>query len=153
MHSFQKYIDGTGASARFVWTVLELSTSQMQKYNLCGRCEALPLRSLIQGFMDQIQSYINEHKDRFLSELCDFLRIPSVSADSRYKEDVARTAAFVRDSLVAAGADHVEICPTPGHPIVYAEKIINASLPTVLVYGHYDVQPADPLELWGFATF
>ncbi|MCE2845560.1 MAG: dipeptidase [Sphingobacteriales bacterium] len=103
--------------------------------------------------MDQIQSYINEHKDRFLSELCDFLRIPSVSADSRYKEDVARTAAFVRDSLVAAGADHVEICPTPGHPIVYAEKIINASLPTVLVYGHYDVQPADPLELWDSPPF
>ncbi len=103
--------------------------------------------------MDQIQSYINEHKDRFLSELCDFLRIPSVSADSRYKEDVARTAAFVRDSLVAAGADHVEICPTPGHPIVYAEKIINATLPTVLVYGHYDVQPADPLELWDSPPF
>ncbi|MFM9007664.1 MAG: dipeptidase [Bacteroidota bacterium] len=103
--------------------------------------------------MDQIQAYIHEHKDRFLSELCDFLRIPSVSADSRYKDDVARTAVFVRDSLVAAGADQVEICPTPGHPIVYGEKIIDASLPTVLVYGHYDVQPADPLELWDSPPF
>jgi acetylornithine deacetylase/succinyl-diaminopimelate desuccinylase-like protein len=103
--------------------------------------------------MENIKSYIDQNKDRFLSELMELLRIPSVSADSKYKADVARTAEFVKNSLEAAGASKVEICPTPGHPIVYAEKIINPSLPTVLVYGHYDVQPPDPLELWESPPF
>lgn len=103
--------------------------------------------------MENILPYIEQNKDRFLSELTDFLRIPSISADSRYKEDVARAAEFVRQSLLAAGADLVEICPTPGHPIVYGEKTIDASLPTVVVYGHYDVQPADPLNLWDSPPF
>jgi len=103
--------------------------------------------------MDSIQAYISQNQDRFLDELKDFLRIPSVSADSRYKGDVARAAEFVREALIRAGADTVEICPTPGHPIVYGEKIIDPNLPTVVVYGHYDVQPADPLDLWDSPPF
>src|SRR5688572_4523155 len=100
-----------------------------------------------------VKEYINNNKDRFLSELFEWLRIPSVSADSRHKGDVRKAAEFVKEKLVSAGADNVEICPTPGYPIVYGEKIINASLPTVLVYGHYDVQPADPLNLWTSPPF
>ena len=101
----------------------------------------------------QINSYISANKDRFLNELLDLLRIPSVSADPKYKNDVLRTADAVRDRLKEAGADNVEVCQTAGYPIVYGEKIISASLPTVLVYGHYDVQPADPLNLWTSPPF
>ncbi len=97
--------------------------------------------------------YLEQNKDRFLNELLEILRIPSVSADSKYAEDVKRTAAFVAEKLKAAGADNVEICPTAGHPIVYGEKFVNAALPTILVYGHYDVQPADPVELWHSPPF
>jgi len=93
-------------------------------------------------------TYIDQNKERFLNELLDLLRIPSVSADSKFKKDVAKAAEVVKERLLDAGADHVEICPTPGHPIVYGEKVVDPSLPVVLVYGHYDVQPADPLELW-----
>jgi acetylornithine deacetylase/succinyl-diaminopimelate desuccinylase-like protein len=100
-----------------------------------------------------IKEYISTNKDRFLHELFDWLRIPSVSADSRHKPDVRKAAEFLRDKFSNAGVDKVEICETPGHPIVYAEKIINASLPTILVYGHYDVQPADPLNLWHSPPF
>jgi acetylornithine deacetylase/succinyl-diaminopimelate desuccinylase-like protein len=100
-----------------------------------------------------IQTYIQKHKDRFLSELLDLLRIPSVSADSKYAADVRRTAEFIREKLSLAGADNVEICETAGFPIVYGEKIIDSSLPTILVYGHYDVQPADPLNLWDSPPF
>lgn len=98
--------------------------------------------------MQHIQSYISEHKDRFLNELLELLKIPSVSADPAYKNDVIKTAKAIKISLEDAGCDHVEICETDGYPIVYGEKIIDKNLPTVLVYGHYDVQPADPLELW-----
>lgn len=100
-----------------------------------------------------VKEYIQENKDRFLSELFDWLRIPSVSADSRHKGDVRKAAEFVKEKFASAGVDKVELCETKGHPIVYAEKIINASLPTVLVYGHYDVQPADPLNLWTSPAF
>lgn len=103
--------------------------------------------------MQAWNDYQSQNKDRFLDELLELLRIPSVSADSKYKEDVARCAEAVKESLLKAGADKAEICPTPGHPIVYAEKIVDAALPTVLVYGHYDVQPADPLELWTSGPF
>jgi acetylornithine deacetylase/succinyl-diaminopimelate desuccinylase-like protein len=103
--------------------------------------------------MKNIQSYINTHKDTFLNELIELLKIPSISADSAYKKDVLKTAEFVRDSLKKAGCDHVEICKTDGYPIVYGDKIIDSNLPTILVYGHYDVQPADPLDLWGSAPF
>lgn len=100
-----------------------------------------------------MKAYIEANKERFLSELFDLLRIPSVSADSKFKGDVLRTAEFIKEKLVAAGADKVEVCPTAGYPIVYGEKIIDPALPTVLVYGHYDVQPADPYELWDSPPF
>ncbi|TAF33521.1 MAG: dipeptidase [Cytophagales bacterium] len=100
-----------------------------------------------------METYLNEHKERFLAELCDWLRIPSISADSNYKAEVLKAAEFLAQKLKDAGADSVEICPTAGHPIVYGEKIISPDLPTVLVYGHYDVQPADPINLWTTPAF
>lgn len=103
--------------------------------------------------MEKTQDYISANKDRFVAELLDLLKIPSVSADSKYKDDVLRAAEFVKDSLIKAGADKAEICSTEGHPIVYAEKIMDKALPTVLMYGHYDVQPADPLNLWHSPPF
>ena len=103
--------------------------------------------------MDNIQSYIKEHKSRFINELIELLKIPSVSADSAYKTDVLKTAEAVKISLKNAGCNHVEICPTQGHPIVYGEKIIDKNLPTILVYGHYDVQPPDPINLWDSPPF
>jgi acetylornithine deacetylase/succinyl-diaminopimelate desuccinylase-like protein len=99
------------------------------------------------------KDYQQEHQDRFLNELLDLLRIPSISADSQYKGDVARCADAVKASLLQAGCAHAEICPTDGHPIVYGEIIIDPAKPTVLVYGHYDVQPADPLDLWHSGPF
>jgi len=103
--------------------------------------------------MEQVMSYIEEHKDRFLEELIQFLKIPSISADSAYKEQVAQAAEFVKEKLLSAGADIAEIVSTKGHPIVYGEKIVHPDLPTVLVYGHYDVQPPDPLNLWNSPPF
>ncbi len=103
--------------------------------------------------MQNIQTYIQEHKDRFINELLELLKIPSISADTAYKDDVIKTANEVLKSLKAAGCDQVEICETPGYPIVYGEKIIDKNLPTVLVYGHYDVQPPDPIELWDSPPF
>lgn len=103
--------------------------------------------------MQSIQSYISDNKDRFLNELIDLLKIPSISADSAYKDDVLKTARVIKTSLEKAGCDHVEICETDGYPIVYGEKIIDKNLPTVLVYGHYDVQPPDPLDLWNSPPF
>jgi acetylornithine deacetylase/succinyl-diaminopimelate desuccinylase-like protein len=97
--------------------------------------------------------YIEENRDRFLNELFDLLRIPSVSADSKFKGDMIRAAEYVRDRISEAGADRVTIYETPGHPVVYGEKMIDPALPTVLVYGHYDVQPADPYELWNTPPF
>ena len=103
--------------------------------------------------MNNIKSYIKNNKQRFLNELIDLLKIPSVSADSAYKKQVLLTADFVLTSLKEAGCDNVELCETPGYPIIYGEKIIDKNLPTVLVYGHYDVQPADPIELWTSPPF
>ena len=103
--------------------------------------------------MQSIKSYIQDNKDRFLNELIDLLKIPSISADSAYKGDVLKTADAVKISLEKAGCDHVEICKTEGYPIVYGEKIIDKNLPTILVYGHYDVQPPDPLDLWNSPPF
>lgn len=99
------------------------------------------------------QEFLAQNKDRFLNELFELLRIPSISADSAYKGDVAQAAEYVKEKLIAAGADKVEVCPTAGHPIVYGEKMIDPQLPTVLVYGHYDVQPAVPLDLWHTPPF
>ena len=103
--------------------------------------------------MQNINSYINQHKQRFLDELIELLKIPSISADSAYKADVLNTAEAIKNSLEDAGCDHVEICETDGYPIVYGEKIIDKNLPTVLVYGHYDVQPPDPFDLWNSPPF
>jgi acetylornithine deacetylase/succinyl-diaminopimelate desuccinylase-like protein len=105
------------------------------------------------NLMQEIKKYVEENKQRFLDELFELLRFPSVSADPKYKGDVLKTAAFVAQKLKDAGAEQVEICETAGYPIVYGEKIIDANLPTVLIYGHYDVQPADPLELWKTPPF
>ncbi|SFU29974.1 Acetylornithine deacetylase/Succinyl-diaminopimelate desuccinylase [Pustulibacterium marinum] len=103
--------------------------------------------------MEHIASYIQEHQQRFINELIELLKIPSVSADSAYSQDVWNCAEAVQKSLQDAGCDVTEICETPGYPVVYGEKIIDVSLPTVLIYGHYDVQPADPLNLWDTEPF
>lgn len=98
--------------------------------------------------MKHIKAYIKQHKKRFVDELIHLLKIPSISADPAYKNDVLKASEIIKSRLVEAEVDFAEICKTEGYPIVYGEKIIDPSLPTVLVYGHYDVQPADPLELW-----
>lgn len=103
--------------------------------------------------MSSQKEFIENNKERFLEELFEILRIPSISADSQYKGDVLKTAEVVAEGLRKAGAEAVEICETPGYPIVYGEKIVDPSLPTVLVYGHYDVQPPDPMELWTTEPF
>lgn len=103
--------------------------------------------------MQHIKQFIEQNKQRLLDELFELLRFPSVSADVKYKPEVLKTADYVAKKLSEAGADKVEVCPTAGYPIVYGEKLIDPSKPTVLVYGHYDVQPADPLELWETPPF
>src|SRR6185295_10491434 len=97
--------------------------------------------------------YQQKNKDRFLNELLELLRIPSVSARSEHKADMQKCAEAIREQLKIAGVDKAEIYTTEGHPIVYGEKFIDANKPTVLVYGHYDVQPPDPLELWNSGPF
>ncbi|MFZ1616659.1 MAG: dipeptidase [Flavobacteriales bacterium] len=103
--------------------------------------------------MASVDEHIEQHKDRFLNELLDLLRIPSVSADPKYKADVARCAEAVKTRMEEAGLENVEVCTTKGHPIVYGEKVFDPAKPTVLVYGHYDVQPPDPLDLWTSPPF
>ncbi|MDU8885107.1 dipeptidase [Yeosuana sp. MJ-SS3] len=103
--------------------------------------------------MKNIKSYVQENKNRFIDELIELLKIPSISADSTYKNDVLKTAEAVKIQLEKAGCDKVEICETKGYPIVFGEKVFDKSLPTVLVYGHYDVQPPDPLDLWNSPPF
>ena len=100
-----------------------------------------------------VKDYIESNKQRFLDELFELLRIPSVSADSRNKQDVRKAAEYIQKKLKEAGAEVSEICETKGHPIVYGEKRTGKDLPTVLVYGHYDVQPPDPLDLWESPPF
>ncbi len=103
--------------------------------------------------MEQVKKYIEENGKRFLDELFDVLRIPSISAESSHAADMVRCAEHLRDALGAAGADRAEVMPTAGNPIVYAEKIIDPDAPTVLVYGHYDVMPVDPLSQWDTPPF
>ncbi len=100
-----------------------------------------------------MNSYIDQNKDRFITELIDLLKIPSVSTDASFKDDVNKAAEFVKDKLLEAGADSAEVMETPGNPIVFGEKMVDPSKPTVLVYGHYDVQPADPIDLWDSPPF
>ncbi len=103
--------------------------------------------------MKEVNNYLEKNKERFVEELISLLKIPSISADSNYKNEVIKAANAVCVELEKAGADKVELCETAGFPVVYAEKIIDPKLPTVLVYGHYDVQPADPIELWDSPPF
>jgi acetylornithine deacetylase/succinyl-diaminopimelate desuccinylase-like protein len=103
--------------------------------------------------MQAWQDYQSQHKDRFLDELLELLRIPSVSARSEHKEDMTRCAEAVKNRLQEAGADTVEVFETAGHPVVFGEKIVDPAKPVVLVYGHYDVQPPDPLDLWHSGPF
>lgn len=109
--------------------------------------------ALLNHFMQDISAYVTKNKERFINELVQLLKIPSVSADPAYSQDVIDAAVSVKTSLLEAGCDTVEICETKGYPIVYGEKIIDPSLPTVLVYGHYDVQPPDPINLWDSPPF
>jgi acetylornithine deacetylase/succinyl-diaminopimelate desuccinylase-like protein len=103
--------------------------------------------------MEHVKQYIEEHKDRFLEELFGLIRIPSISSEADKKEEMIRAAEYWRKSLREAGADRAEIFETSGNPVVYGEKSIDPSLPTVLVYGHYDVMPVDPVELWESPPF
>jgi acetylornithine deacetylase/succinyl-diaminopimelate desuccinylase-like protein len=103
--------------------------------------------------MESWKSYQDKHKERFLEELMALLKIPSISSDSRHQQDMLTCAEAVKKSLLDAGLTKAAIYPTAGHPVVYAEKIVDPYKPTVLVYGHYDVQPVDPLELWHTPPF
>jgi acetylornithine deacetylase/succinyl-diaminopimelate desuccinylase-like protein len=98
--------------------------------------------------LDKIKNYIDANKDRFLDELFELIKIPSVSAQKEHDLDVRKAAELIKNHLLKLNLDNCEICETQGHPIVYGEKIIDKNLPTILVYGHYDVQPVDPIELW-----
>lgn len=115
---------------------------------------AIALHSLLNlTNMQTVTQYQQQHQQRFLDELLSLLRIPSVSADANFKTDVLRCAEEVKQRLVEAGAENVEVIATAGYPVVYGEKIVDKALPTVLVYGHYDVQPADPIDLWHSPPF
>lgn len=103
--------------------------------------------------MKNVKEYIEKNKDRFLEELFELIRIPSISAESEHKEDMIRCANKWREFILAAGADKAEVMKTTGNPVVYGEKIIDPKKPTVLVYGHYDVMPVEPLELWNTKPF
>jgi acetylornithine deacetylase/succinyl-diaminopimelate desuccinylase-like protein len=98
--------------------------------------------------MENVKKFIEENKTRFMDELFEMIRIPSVSSLSEHKDDMLRMAEKYKKSLLSAGVDKAEVIPTNGNPVVYAEKIIDPKLPTVLVYAHYDVMPVDPLDLW-----
>ena len=103
--------------------------------------------------MDKVKKYIDANKDRFISELFDLLRIPSISAQSEHRPDMTRCAEWLAAALVKAGADHTEVFPTEGNPVVYAEKTVDPKAKTVLVYGHYDVMPVDPRSEWRTEPF
>jgi acetylornithine deacetylase/succinyl-diaminopimelate desuccinylase-like protein len=103
--------------------------------------------------MDQLKQYIEENKQRFLDELFELIRIPSVSAKPENKPDMLRMAGALKDNLLAAGADEARVMETSGQPVVYGSRIVDPALPTVLIYGHYDVQPAEPLDLWKSPPF
>lgn len=103
--------------------------------------------------METIKEYITKNKQRFLDELFEMIRIPSISSDSNHKADMLRMAELIKTKLLDAGADMAKVMPTDGNPVVYGEKVIDPNLPTVLVYGHYDVMPVDPIELWQTKPF
>ena len=100
-----------------------------------------------------VKSYIESNKDRFLEELFSLIRIPSISAKQEHQPDMLACAERWAELLCASGADRAEVMPTEGFPVVYAEKLVDPAAPTVLIYAHYDVQPAEPLELWKSRPF
>lgn len=103
--------------------------------------------------MENIKQYIEENKDRFLEELFGLIRIPSISSLQEHKPDMVKTAEYWKESIIAAGADKAVVMESEGNPVVYGEKIIDPALPTVMVYGHYDVMPVDPIDLWETKPF
>ncbi|HRY97500.1 MAG TPA: dipeptidase [Bacteroidales bacterium] len=103
--------------------------------------------------MEYIKNYIEQHRERFLDELFGLIRIPSISSISDHKPDMLRAAEYWKKSLLEAGCDRAEVIPSQGNPVVFGEKVIDPALPTVLVYGHYDVMPVDPIELWKSPPF
>ncbi|MBS4012938.1 MAG: dipeptidase [Bacteroidetes bacterium] len=103
--------------------------------------------------MKDLKNYIETNKERFLQELFELIRIPSISAKENHKQDMYKAAEWIKNSLIKSGADEAKVFDTDGHPVVFGKKIINPSLPTIMVYGHYDVQPAEPLELWTSKPF
>lgn len=103
--------------------------------------------------MNSVRTFVEKNQERLIDELFEWLRIPSISADPAYKADIQKAAELAQKALQKAGCSKVEICPTAGNPIVYGEHIIDPALPTILVYGHYDVQPADPIDLWESEPF
>ena len=103
--------------------------------------------------MEKTQIYLKSHKDRQLKELTALLKIPSISADPIYAEEVQNAAKWVADALVESGLSEVQLITTEGFPVVYGERIVSPDAPTVLIYGHYDVQPADPIDLWDHPPF
>ena len=103
--------------------------------------------------MEHIKEYIEANKDRFLKELFELIRIPSISSESEHKQDMVKAAEYWKETILKAGADKAEVMPTEGNPVVYGEKIIDPDAPTVLVYGHYDVMPVDPIDLWKIPPF
>lgn len=125
---------------------------QYREYPEKFACKAFDPLPLMHEYKKPIRmdpkSFIDTHRQRMLDELFELLRIPSISADPAYKNDVAACAAHIAEHMKGLGLQQVEIVPTPGHPIVYGEYLVDPSKPTVLVYGHYDVQPADPINLW-----
>jgi len=103
--------------------------------------------------MEHVKKYIEENKDRFLDELFGLIRIPSISSESARKDDMMAAAEYWKESIIKAGADKAEVMPSEGNPVVYGEKMIDPAAPTVLVYGHYDVMPVDPVDLWNSEPF
>ncbi len=103
--------------------------------------------------MNDLKKYIEDNEKRFLDELFELIRIPSVSSKEEHKEDMYKAAEWIKQKLIQDGADKAEVMETEGHPVVYGEKIIDTSLPTILIYGHYDVQPAEPFDLWESPPF
>jgi acetylornithine deacetylase/succinyl-diaminopimelate desuccinylase-like protein len=103
--------------------------------------------------MENLKKYIENNKDRFLEELFEIIRIPSISSLEKHKDDMVKTAVAYKEALLKAGVDKAEVMPTTGNPVVYAEKMVDPAKPTVLVYAHYDVMPVDPIELWDSPPF
>ncbi len=103
--------------------------------------------------MEDIKKYIEDNKQRFLDELFELIRIPSISSEQKHKDDMKKMAGALKQKLLDAGADKADVMPTDGNPVVYAEKMVDSSKPTVLVYGHYDVMPVDPIDKWDSQPF